>query len=251
VQQTTADLTPRVLHPVWDRTTRWFHWINVLAILVLAAIGTAFLYEDELGLSHSGVMLLKTVHVYAGYVFAINLLWRLVWAFIGNAHARWKSFLPFRKGFVSELGAFVSGFRAGKVKAETGHDPLGRLMVTLLLVLMLAQAATGLILAGTDLYKPPFGGQIAEWVTGGDPARLAQLQPGSKDFVVPEKYDEMRAFRKPVKEVHEVLFYVLLASIVLHIVGVVTAEVRLRQGLVSAMITGKKSLPPKKSDGDS
>jgi Ni/Fe-hydrogenase 1 B-type cytochrome subunit len=70
----------RVLQPVWDRTTRWFHWINVLCVLVLSAIGTAILYEDALGFSHEGIILLKTVHVYTGYVFTMNLLWRLGWA---------------------------------------------------------------------------------------------------------------------------------------------------------------------------
>jgi Ni,Fe-hydrogenase I cytochrome b subunit len=59
---------------VWDRTTRFFHWINVLCVIALSAIGAAFLFEDELGLSAAGVFLLKTVHVYIGYVFVLNLL---------------------------------------------------------------------------------------------------------------------------------------------------------------------------------
>jgi len=151
--------------------------------------------------------------------------------------------LPFRSGYFADLRAFVNGTRWIAETPEAGHNPLGRLMVTLLLLLMTAQASTGLILAGTDLYKPPLGGWVAEWVTDGDASRLAQLQPGSKDFVVAEKYAEMRAFRKPYKNIHEILFYVLAGAIVLHVIGVILFEFRSKQGLVSAMITGKKSLP--------
>jgi hypothetical protein len=37
--------------PVWDLPTRWFHWINFVCVLSLAAIGTAILFEKELGLT--------------------------------------------------------------------------------------------------------------------------------------------------------------------------------------------------------
>jgi hypothetical protein len=101
-------------------------------------------------------------------------------------------------------------------------------------------------LAGTDLYKAPFGGFIAEWVTRGDPDKLAQLAPGSKEHVDLEAYDEMRSFRSPFAATHLYTFYFLMAAVFLHISGVVVTEVRERNGLVSAMITGDKVLssPP-------
>lgn len=238
----------RTLYPVWDRTTRWFHWINFLCILVLSAIGTAILYEDELALVPQGIVLLKTVHVYTGYVFVLNLLWRLVWAFIGNPHARWKAIVPFRRGYMGELGAYVRGFFSGNVPTYLGHDPLARPLLVLLLALMVAQGATGLVLAGTDLYKPPFGGIFAEWVTAGDAEKLANLKPGSKEFVDAASYDEMRAFRGPIKETHEFVFYILMITILLHIVGGVVTEIRHKQGIISAMFTGQKSLPEKPVD---
>ena len=240
----------RVIRPVWDRTTRCFHWINVLCVFVLSAIGTAILYEDNLGFSNEGIILLKTVHVYTGYVFTINLLWRLGWAFFGNVHARWRAILPFRSGYILELCTYVKDFRSGTPPTYLGHNPLARLMVTLLLMLMLMQASSGLILAGTDLYKPPFGGAIAKWVTNGDAERLAQLKPGSKDFVDLVAYKEMRTFRKPVKKTHEIGFYLLLIAILIHIVGVIITEIQLKQGLISGMFTGHKVLPesPKNKD---
>ncbi len=36
---------------VWDAPTRWFHWINALAVFGLIVVGLALLYDDALGLS--------------------------------------------------------------------------------------------------------------------------------------------------------------------------------------------------------
>src|SRR5680860_1598478 len=71
-------------HAVWDRSTRWFHWINFACVVALVALGTAILYAKELGVTDDGKILLKTTHVLFGYVFAVNLAWRIVCAFIGN-----------------------------------------------------------------------------------------------------------------------------------------------------------------------
>jgi cytochrome b len=56
----------------------------------------------------------------------------------------------------------------------------------------------------------------------------------------------MRAFRKPFVEVHEFGFYALLVFGAIHILAVVMTEIREGGGLVSAMITGCKTLsgPP-------
>ena len=50
-------------YPVWDRTTRWFHWINALTIIGLIGVGLMILYAKALGVSTDGKILLKTIHV--------------------------------------------------------------------------------------------------------------------------------------------------------------------------------------------
>ncbi len=70
-------------------------------MLVLIACGVALLNAKALGATNDGKILLKTIHVYAGYVFAINLAWRLIWAFVGGPFARWRSLLPFGKGYAA------------------------------------------------------------------------------------------------------------------------------------------------------
>jgi len=88
---------------VWDRSTRWFHWINVICIIGLVAVGTVILNNKLLGVSGDGKVLLKTIHVLIGYVFVANLLWRVIWGFIGNQYARWTAVLPMGRGYLRSL----------------------------------------------------------------------------------------------------------------------------------------------------
>ncbi|MCW8841506.1 MAG: cytochrome b/b6 domain-containing protein [Gammaproteobacteria bacterium] len=228
-------------HRVWSSGIRWFHWINVVTVLALIGSGLVIYNGKALGIAAEGKILMKTLHVWAGYLFALNLLWRLLQAFTGNRYARWGAVLPFRRGYLSELGRYVQSLRRGEPRHYLGHNPLGRLMITLLLLLLASQAVTGLVLAGTDLYYPPLGGWIASWVapTGVDPGTLVA---GDKSMVDAAAWEAMREFRAPFIGLHVQGFFVLLAAVLLHVVGVVVGEFRERSGLVSAMITGEKKL---------
>ena len=226
---------------VWDANIRWFHWINLLCVLGLIAVGVAILNGKALGVSTEGKILLKTVHVWIGYVFAVNLLWRLIWAFIGGQYARWRAILPGEHGYMNELRSYLADIKAGRPRQYLGHNPIGRIAVTLLLFLLLVQAVTGLVLAGTDLFYPPIGSWIAAWVAnpGVDPATLAPYAKETYDAVA---YEAMRAFRKPFITIHYYGFYVLLGLILVHILAVVMTELREGGNLISAMFTGKKVL---------
>ena len=150
-------------------------------------------------------------------------------------------------GYMSELRAYISDLKAGRVRQYLGHNPLGRIAVTLLLFLLLTQAVTGLVLAGTDLFYPPIGSWIASWVaaSGVDPAMLA---PYAKETYDPVAFEAMRAFRKPFITVHEYGFYALLGLILLHILAVVKTELGEGGNLISAMFSGKKILSETPSD---
>lgn len=228
-------------YPVWDKGVRWFHWINVVCVLGLVAVGIAILNDKALGVSNDGKILLKTVHVWIGYVFAVNLLWRLVWAFIGGTHARWRELLPGGRGYLAALRRYVAALWARKHPQYLGHNPIGRIAVSLLLLVLLAQAVTGLVLAGTDLFLPPFGKMIASWVAapGVDPAALVPYAP---DLYDKQSYAAMREMRSPVVTIHVYAFYLLLLLGVIHITAVVVTEIRGGGNLISAMFTGKKVL---------
>ncbi len=232
---------------VWDASIRWFHWINVLCIIGLVAVGVVILNDKALGVSTEGKILLKTVHVWIGYVFALNLLWRLLWAFIGGPHARWRSILPGGSGYMNELRVYLADIKAGRPRQYLGHNPLGRIAVTVLLLMLLSQAISGLVLAGTDLFYPPIGAWIAGWVAapGIDPATLVPYAKETYDAVA---FEAMRAFRKPFITVHEYGFYILLGLILIHIVAVVMTELREGGNLISAMFSGNKVLSQTPAD---
>ncbi len=236
-------------YPVWDRTTRWFHWINTLAIIGLIGVGLVILNAKTLGISTDGKILLKTIHVYIGYVFCLNLAWRIIWAFVGNKYARWKAILPVGKGFFTALREYKASFISGKIKYYQGHNPAAKLMITLLFVLLITQAITGLVLAGTDIYFPPFGQAMKTWVAE-DVNKVDVIKPYSKENVSKEKFAEMRAFRKPFITIHLYGFYILLIAIFLHVFAIVVTEIRERSGLISAMFTGRKVFPKKPVDAD-
>jgi Ni/Fe-hydrogenase 1 B-type cytochrome subunit len=234
-------------YAVWDAPTRWFHWLNVLCIVGLAAVGLVILNAGTLGVSNAGKVMLKTLHTYIGYVFAVNLLWRLVWAFLGNRFARWREMLPGGRGYLRAVCSYVASARAGQPEQYLGHNPLARMSVAALFLLLLIQALTGLVLAGTDLFYPPIGHWIARWVAapGTDPAVLV---PYSPDLYDKAAWESMRAFRKPFAVVHLYSFYALAVMVVLHVGRVVITEVKEGGGIISAMFTGRKILSHRPTD---
>ena len=235
---------------VWDRPVRIFHWLNVLCVLGLIAIGVTILNAKELGVSTDGKILLKTWHVYFGYVFAINLIIRIIWGFKSkNRYVQWRSILPKGEAYWDLFADYIVGLKKRKPVAFLGHNPLARLVVTVLFFLMSLQALTGLVLAGTDVYMPPFGGIIKQWVAT-DEASVDTVKPYSKEGVDEASYQSMRTVRKPFITLHYYTFYLLVAVLIFHIWGVVITEIRERNGIISAMFTGKKVFDSKPVDSD-
>lgn len=223
---------------VWSRKIRLFHWINVICILLLIVIGVIILNSKLIGVSTDGKVLLKTIHVLIGYAFAVNLLIRIIIGFAGTAYERWGNTLPFNKGFKKDLIQFSQQNN----KTYKGHNPAGKLMVFALLTLMLTQMVTGLVIAGTDIYYPPFGQYFAESIAI-DKDKIESIKPYSKVNVDENAYKAMRDIRKPFITIHVYSFYCLIVLIPLHIIGVIVAEKRERSALVSAMFNGYKYLP--------
>lgn len=237
-------------YPVWDKSVRIFHWVNFLSVIALLAIGLVIFNGKALGISGEGKILLKTLHVLVGYIFVLNLLWRIIWMFIGSKYARLAAILPFGAAYKSSLKNFVEQSKAGNPPQYLGHNPIARLMVALLFLLLSMQAVTGLVLAGTDIYYPPFGDNMKSWVAGGDAEKAKLIQAGSKENIDQASYKEMREFRKPFIKTHVAVFYFLLFAIALHILGVALSEIRERNGLVSAMFSGEKVFRSKPVDLD-
>ncbi|KGJ99371.1 cytochrome b/b6 domain-containing protein [Thalassotalea sp. ND16A] len=222
---------------VWSRNIRLFHWLNVTSILLLIVIGTIILNAKVLGITTEGKILLKVLHVSIGYVFTVNLLYRFFCGFTGKGFERFSKTLAFQQGFIDEL----KQYQQDKSKQYQGHNPLGKLMVTALFLLMTTQVVSGLVIAGTDIYYPPFGQHFAESIAI-DKQDLASIKPYSKTNVDEQAYKAMREFRAPFIQTHVYSFYTLLMFIFIHIAVVIYAERKHHQSLVSAMINGYKYL---------
>ena len=227
---------------VWDVPTRLFHWVNLLCVLGLTIVGLMMMYKKELGFEGLDAKIaLKQLHAGVGLVFAANLLWRLVWTFFGNRYARWRAILPGGAGYPREVRAYIGSIRRSEPLHYAGHNPLGRLAVTTLFLLLVTMAVTGLVRAGTDVYMPPLGGFVQSYLAA-DGVSPVQLQPYDATGVDQQRMASLKEFKHPFGLVHVYTVYLLWALIVLHIAAVVVAEVREGDGLVSAMISGRKVL---------
>ena len=111
---------------VWDLPVRLFHWLLVL--LFAASWLTA-----ELGLIE--------LHFYAGYGIATLVLFRLAWGFAGPRYARFTSFVAGPRRVLR----YLRNWRAGTAAEPAGHTPPGSWIILLLLALLSAQVATGMV----------------------------------------------------------------------------------------------------------
>ncbi|MBA6256902.1 MULTISPECIES: cytochrome b/b6 domain-containing protein [unclassified Colwellia] len=233
--------SPLIKTFVWSRKIRLFHWLNVLSVLLLIVIGTIIYFSKDLGVSTEGKVLLKTIHVWIGYIFSANLIFRIILGFVGKGFERWGQTLPFSNVFKKEL----ADFKHDKNKIFKGHSPLGKLMVGAFMISLSVQMFSGLVIAGTDIYYPPFGQYFASSIAQ-DKSQMTLIKPYSKENIDANAYKKMRSFRKPFITAHVYSFYILLLLIPLHILAVFFAERREKHSIVSAMIHGYKYLPKDK-----
>ena len=117
--------------PVWDLFVRVFHWTLVSCVLL-----NYFLLEEG-----------EAPHEWAGYLAAALVTARIVWGFIGSRHARFSDFFP----TPGRLRQHLQAMRSGRPEHHWGHNPLGALMMFLLMGLVIALGITGWM-QGTDTY---------------------------------------------------------------------------------------------------
>jgi cytochrome b len=183
-------------HPVWDLPVRLFHW-SLLLTVATAAISGFLLPANWLNL-----------HLAAGTVLIVLLLFRLVWGFTGSTYSRFRSF-AYSPG---EVAHYVRGLVAGKATHSTGHNPVGALMIFALLLILAIIAVTGVMVAGG-----------------------AEKQGPLKAFV---SYATGSASR----ELHEILAWLLLVLIAGHVLGIIIESRRSKINLARRMVAG--GVPP-------
>lgn len=235
------------VYKAWDLPTRLFHWINFLCVIILSFLGLIMLYKGAIGISGNEAKIgLKVLHVSVGYVFATNLIVRIVRGFFGARYSRWRTLFP-GKNFKREINDYRASLAAGKPQTFIGHNPVGRLSVLVFLLLLIVMMTSGLIRAGTDIYYPPFGYIAASYVAA-DGAAPSQLKPYDETGTDADRLAELTAFKKPIGTFHIYTAYVIWFLILIHIIAVIRADSGGGGTLISAMFSGQKHLPRKPVD---
>ena len=180
---------------VWDLPVRLFHWCLVGLL--------AFLFWS--GKTGGNAM---EYHMYAGYSVLVLVLFRVVWGFVGNTHARFADFIAGPGRAVAFARRLVSGGRAD----SAGHNPLGGWMVVALLISLLVQAGTGLF-ANDDI------------ATEGPLVALISKELSDR-----------------LTSIHKWNINLLLALSATHVIAVLFHVFVKKENLVSAMFTGVKKL---------
>ncbi len=179
---------------VWDAPVRLFHWL--LVALIVALYVSQFLD-------------LMWLHYRLGEVTLSLLIFRLFWGFFGSETARFGAFLKPPRAALAHLAAF----RRSAGGEGVGHNPAGGWMVLLLLVLLFAQALSGLFARADRNSAGPLNPLLAK--------------PAS---------DLVSAF-------HAWNFYVLLGAIIVHLLAILAYGWIRGENLLRPMISGKKRLP--------
>ena len=178
---------------VWDLPLRLFHWSLVL--LVVTSFVSAKIGGNAM-----------QVHLLAGYAILALLLFRILWGLLGGTHARFASFVRSPLAVI----AYLRGMKHGDAEQHLGHNPAGAWSVILMLLALLAQAATGLF-ANDDIS------------TEGPLAKLVS-----------------KALSDRITGIHHLNVKLLLALIGLHLSAIAFYFFYKRENLVKPMLTGFK-----------
>lgn len=199
---------------VWDISIRFFHWSLVVTFAVAYITG-----EAE-----------GTLHADAGYIILGLLTYRLVWGFIGTKYARFSSFFFGPR----EIIRYLAGILSGKPKRYLGHNPVGSVMIFLLLFSLFAA-----VLSGLELYAQEGKGPLAS-----NAVTFVSIASANDDNDRDDDNDHDEFW----EELHEFFSHMTLILVVLHIVGVYVSSKLHKENLVKAMITGRKLIKEGHSD---
>ncbi|MET0010526.1 MAG: Ni/Fe-hydrogenase, b-type cytochrome subunit, partial [Candidatus Thiodiazotropha sp. 6PLUC4] len=149
---------------VYEAPVRLWHWVNALAILVLAVTG--YFIANPLptmpgeASDHFLMGYMRFAHFAAAYIFTVGFIGRIYWAFVGNEHSRELFHLPFyRLSFWKELMHEIRwySFLEKEPKKYEGHNPLAH--ITMIVIITVGGIA--MVLTGFSLYAEQTG--LGSW----------------------------------------------------------------------------------------
>ncbi|MBK8476706.1 MAG: Ni/Fe-hydrogenase, b-type cytochrome subunit [Opitutaceae bacterium] len=136
---------------VWELPVRFYHWINALCILVLAATGLLIAHPLALTRATEASFsywfgTVRFIHFLTAYVFLFNFAVRIYWGFVGNRYADWKNFLPWRRAQFREVLAVlrVDVFQSRRAAVHAvGHNALAYFTYFAMFLVFVFQVVSG------------------------------------------------------------------------------------------------------------
>ena len=207
---------------VYEKPVRLWHWINALALVVLAVtgylIGSPPVVTGGEASDHYLFGYIRFTHFSAGYVLAIGMAGRAYWAMVGNQYAR-QLFAPevnqraWWEGVWHEILWYL--FLVPEARKHVGHNPLAGLAIFLFFVV----GALFMIVTGFALYSEGLGS--GSW---------ADLAFG---WVVP-----LLGGSQATHSWHHLGMWYLVVFMITHIYIVLREQFVSRQSMTSTMIDG-------------
>jgi Ni/Fe-hydrogenase 1 B-type cytochrome subunit len=207
---------------VYEAPVRFWHWAMVLCVVALA--GTGYLIGSPLPAIGGEATFsyffanIRLIHFIAAMLFAVLFLVRLVWAIVGNHHAR-SIFIPpvwsgeWWSGLFSQLAYDM--FLRREAHHWVGHNPLAQLVMFLMFVL----GAIAIMLTGFSLYAEQYGWGSA-WMNAFGWVNV--LLGGSQ----------------MVRTVHHLTMWYLLVFSLIHVYMVFREDIMGGGTVVSTMVNG-------------
>ena len=183
------------LEKIWDPVTRLWHWILVLAV--------------SLGWSFGKFMSFDTIqwHFYIGYLILGLMVFRYLWGFAGPTPVRYRAIIP----TPTALLTYLRHMGRREPSGSPGHNPVGSLSVIAMLVVIGAQAISGLFIESDDFFEyGPLAGYVSEAMVN----RLTWWHHFNAD--------------------------VILVLVILHVSAILFYLVWKKENLIKPMITGWK-----------
>ena len=157
---------------VYEKPVRLWHWINALALVVLAVtgylIGNPPVVTGGEASDHYLFGYIRFTHFSAGYVLAIGMAGRAYWALVGNQYAH-RLFVPevysrtWWQGVWHEILWYL--FLVPEARKHVGHNPLAGLAIFVFFVLgSLFMIVTGFALYGQGLGAGSWADRGFGWV---------------------------------------------------------------------------------------
>lgn len=210
---------------VYEAPVRLWHWINALSITVLAVtgyfIGSPLPTLPGEASAHFLMGYIRFAHFAAAYIFAVGMLGRIYWAFVGNHHARELFSVPiFKREYWASLGRMLLwyAFLSKRPDRYIGHNPLARFAMFFVFFL----TAIFMIFTGFALYGE--GTQAGSWA-----ARAF-------GWVIP-----LFGQSQDVHTWHHFGLWLMVCFVLLHVYAAIREDIMGRQSIVSTMVSGYRT----------